>query len=354
MIRAVAMLVLALTLAAGTWLAMRPGPAPEPREPIPVAVDFIARYVDEHGRIADTANGGISHSEGQGYGLLMAEAAGDRVVFDRILDWTVTHLGVREDGLFSWRWDPAANAITDPNNATDGEILIAWALMRADDRWSVAAYRSRAERILDAVEAGLVRETATGPVILPGATGFEHSDRIVVNPSYWVFPAMRRFAAEGRTIWDEIADTGYKLTAENGFGRYSLLPDWMQITSDGGVAPAAGWPPEFSYNAVRIPLHICWDRLTSTRRPPETGALEGYALLWAAHPAGSFDKWNVKSDEPSGGAAPQGFTDIANLTGACARQSVSQRTASIEAGTAYYSAALTGLVALALQDGERP
>ena len=45
---------------------------------------FKARYMAPEGRIVDTGNGGISHSEGQGYGMLLAEAAGDRAAFDRL------------------------------------------------------------------------------------------------------------------------------------------------------------------------------------------------------------------------------------------------------------------------------
>jgi endoglucanase len=53
--------------------------------------------VTEAGRVVDTAKGLISHSEGQGYGLLLAVAAGDRSTFDRIWGWTRANLAVRKD-----------------------------------------------------------------------------------------------------------------------------------------------------------------------------------------------------------------------------------------------------------------
>ena len=49
---------------------------------------FKARFMDASGRIVDNGNGGISHSEGQGYGLLFAVGANDRDGFDRLLRWT--------------------------------------------------------------------------------------------------------------------------------------------------------------------------------------------------------------------------------------------------------------------------
>ncbi|MEG9529489.1 MAG: glycosyl hydrolase family 8, partial [Hyphomicrobiales bacterium] len=39
---------------------------------------YRSRFITDQGRVVDTANGQISHSEGQGYGMLLAVAAGDR------------------------------------------------------------------------------------------------------------------------------------------------------------------------------------------------------------------------------------------------------------------------------------
>jgi endoglucanase len=57
-------------------------------------------FLASDGRIVDTGNGGISHSEGQGYGLLVAEAAGDRASFDRLWHWTDAHLSRQDVRLF--------------------------------------------------------------------------------------------------------------------------------------------------------------------------------------------------------------------------------------------------------------
>src|ERR1041385_3970391 len=65
------------------------------------------RFVTDQGRVIDTRNRGISHTEGQGWGMLFAETAGDRVSFDRIWNWTQSKLQRRDTALFAWRWDPA-------------------------------------------------------------------------------------------------------------------------------------------------------------------------------------------------------------------------------------------------------
>ncbi|MEQ4600202.1 MAG: glycosyl hydrolase family 8, partial [Methylobacteriaceae bacterium] len=84
---------------------------------------YRSRFITEQGRIVDTANGLISHSEGQGYGMLLAVAAGDRPTFERIWGWTRANLMVRSDELLAWRWAPDHRpAVSDMNNATDGDI----------------------------------------------------------------------------------------------------------------------------------------------------------------------------------------------------------------------------------------
>ena len=95
---------------------------------------YKARFVTEEGRVVDTGNGLISHSEGQGYGLVLAVAANDRDAFERIWGWTRANLLVRGDELLAWRWEPNARpAVADMNNATDGDLLVAWALAEAGE-----------------------------------------------------------------------------------------------------------------------------------------------------------------------------------------------------------------------------
>jgi hypothetical protein len=67
---------------------------------------FTSRYLSAEGRIIDTANDGISHSEGQGYGMFFAAHFGDRRRFDLIWEWTQANLSRPQDSLFMWRFDP--------------------------------------------------------------------------------------------------------------------------------------------------------------------------------------------------------------------------------------------------------
>ena len=70
---------------------------------------YKAKFLDPGGRIIDDANGNISHSEGQGYGLLLAVLAGNAADFELIWSFTRTELLLRSDGLAAWKWNPPQN-----------------------------------------------------------------------------------------------------------------------------------------------------------------------------------------------------------------------------------------------------
>jgi len=49
---------------------------------------FKTRFISAEGRVIDTGNGHISHSEGQGVGMLLAVAHDDQTTFENI---TINH-----------------------------------------------------------------------------------------------------------------------------------------------------------------------------------------------------------------------------------------------------------------------
>ncbi|MCW2285477.1 endoglucanase [Rhodoblastus acidophilus] len=222
---------------------------------------YKARFISESGRVMDSANGGISHSEGQGYGMLFAVAADDRAAFDRIWGWTRANLMVRDDQLLAWRWEPNARpAVADMNDASDGDILVAWALVEAAERWNDLSYRIAARRV--AVEVGrklLLLGGKDGPLLLPAVAGFSKEDRAdgpIVNLSYWVFPAFARLPRAAPEVdWAGLTQSGLALLRASKFGAAGLPADWQSFV-DGVPAPAKGFAPAFSYDAIRIPLYM--------------------------------------------------------------------------------------------------
>ncbi|SDH11057.1 glycosyl hydrolase family 8 [Pelagibacterium luteolum] len=216
-------------------------------------------FVSAEGRVIDTANGNISHSEGQGYGLLLAYLANDRATFERIWSFTRTELMIRDDGLSAWMWSPDATpSVTDINNASDGDLLIAYALARAGEGWDDAEKLLQAGSIARTLAQSAIFEHDGASLISPGVIGFSAEDRPdgpVVNPSYWVFEA---FPLLDRLVpnlgWAEVGAGGLdlidRLTADG-----AIPADWMALAGDEAI-PAEGFPPEFGYNNIRIPLYL--------------------------------------------------------------------------------------------------
>lgn len=222
---------------------------------------YVDAYVSEEGRVIDTANNNISHSESQGYGLVLSVLADDRAAFERIWSFTNSELLVRDDGLAGWRWDPDATPhLTDPNNATDGDMLIAYGLALAGDAWSEPSYTEAARSIVTAVGDGMVVEADGMPALLPGAAGFEQrpdGTGPILNPSYWIFETFPVFAElDPGTDWNAISETGIELIRRARITKSGLPPDWLVLGEDGAVRPAPDLPVEFGYNGIRIPLYL--------------------------------------------------------------------------------------------------
>jgi endoglucanase len=320
--------------------------------------EFRRRFVAADGRVVDTGNGGCSHSEGQGYGLMFAVGFDDPDSFEVILRWTERHLRRPYDALHAWRYLPgAACPVSDWNNATDGDLFIAAALLRAARRWNRPDYLRAASAIGRDILALLVREVGGRTVLLPGATGFEASDSVTVNPSYYAFPILAELAEiVPSPVWDRVISDGFRLIEEGRFGTWQLPPDWLRVArADGSLQPHPHWPARFSYDAIRVPLNLAWGRM------PLGAAGAAFRSWVAARPV--QPAWvDLRTNADAGYAASPGMTAIARLAAAADDPRGRVETVAwqpIHAAPDYYSASLTLLARLAWQEsrpgaGPRP
>ena len=236
---------------------------------------FARHFLSPEGRVVDAANGGITHSEGQGWAMLFALRAGDRTRFERIADWTRGNLRHASHGLHAWRGTGEGSG--DPNNATDGDLFIATALILAGEQWGRTDWRASGLATAQDILRMLPRRAGGRLVLLPGLQGFERAGEVVVNPSYYAFPMLRVLArALPDPLWLDLATDGLALLRDSCFGVHGLPADWVAVSqADGRVTPAEGWPARFSYDAVRVPLWLSWAGLVD-----EPG-LRGPAAYWA-------------------------------------------------------------------------
>lgn len=219
-----------------------------------------ARFLSPDGRIIDSLQGGVSHSEGQGYGLLLAQAQGDRVAFEAIEAWTRSNLLVRDDPLMAWRWRPGVGVDgSDWHTATDGDLFRAWALHRAAVFSTWDGHDATAAGIAHALAAiCLAPDPRAGnePVLLPSAETPAIPGQLLFNPSYIMPRALQELGqAHGATDLIRAADHGETLLGELAEG--GLVPDWALLTPDGFAMPGDR-SANAGYDAIRVPLYLAW------------------------------------------------------------------------------------------------
>ena len=271
---------------------------------------FKSRFVTAEGRVVDTANNNVSHTEGQGYGMLLAVANDDRATFDRLWQWTDSQLRNPQNDLFYWRYTPGtADPVADKNNAADGDVLLAWALQRAAQKWQVESYQQASDRIQRAIIKLDVVNFGGHTVLLPGVQGFNKTSYVVLNPSYFLFQAWHEFGERSHLrVWENLIDSGFTLLGKLSFGKSGLPLDWVALNADGSVAPATGYSNRFSYDAIRVPLNIWW-------YDPHSLALAPFQRVWQGYGRMLTPAWfDVLSNTPAPYHLDGGLLAVRDLT----------------------------------------
>ena len=248
---------------------------------------YKTNFISQDGRVVDYYQGLISHSEGQGYGMNLSVKFGDRPTFEKIWQWTKNNLQVRADHLSAWQWGQRPNrewSIIDYNNATDGDILIAYALLKADEKWHDKDYKASALKIIQDIRTHLSITWHERTFLLPGYSGFDKENGFVVNPSHVILPAFRAFAKEDqKTFWEKIYNDGLFLLERSCFGAFCLPADWMFVT-DGKISVYAGRDPYYGSDAIRILLHLSSEKTLpypkGIRKILDIYQKTGYLPLW--------------------------------------------------------------------------
>ncbi|MDD1779826.1 glycosyl hydrolase family 8 [Enterovibrio sp. ZSDZ35] len=300
---------------------------------------FKQSFVTSEGRVVDTANKRISHSEGQGYGMLMAVHYEDKAMFSKLWSWTERHLQREVDSLFSWKWQPQKPHIPDKNNASDGDVLIAWALMRAHSQWPRLGYNAKAKNIVRDLQTSHMRRVNGETVLLPGTHGFSFGDRTIVNPGYWVYPALASFSKYDK-VWNALSDSGLSILSKNLYGDAKLTPDWLQYSAK-GWQPANSFPSQFSYSNYRIPLYMVWGNKSHPLNRNFTRWIGKDNAAWI----------DVISGEKANYPPPAGARAIAQLVAmANGTRSVDQGISITPQGKDYYSDSLVLLSHMAYKE----
>ena len=253
------------------------------------AAGFLSTYVRPDGRVVRLDQHRDTVSEGQAYGMLLAEALGDYGVLARIWKWTREHLQL-SNRLFAFHASAAGNLIS-PEPASDADVLIAWALLRYRGP-GAATWHLEGHRIADAILAHEVVSGPGGTLVLtagPWATGPPAS----LNPSYWSLPAFEGLAQlTGNSQWERIAAGAVSLTRTLTEDGRLLPPDWAVLSPSGpdatvrpepapsGSVPQAQYGPDAQRTVVWF-ANSCDPRARAL-------AARWWLLLRAPHRARAF------------------------------------------------------------------
>jgi endoglucanase len=221
--------------------------------PQQAASRFLETYARPDGRVVRLDQGKDTVSEGQAYGMLLAEVTGDTTRFKQIWRWTREHLQL-SNYLFAFHAN-AKGQVISREPASDADLLIAWALLRFSGP-DAAAFHRDGNQVADAI---LAHEVITGqdgiPVLTAGpwATG----QTATIDPSYWSLAAFSGLAQlTGNPVWLRLESGAVTLVRDITRGGRQLPPDWAQLQpgdapqpepSPNGDAPV----PQYGLDAQR-------------------------------------------------------------------------------------------------------
>lgn len=210
-------------------------------------------------------------SEGQGYGLLIAAmmAGHDpeaQAVFDRLYRYSRAHPSRITPALMAWAQDEGCRDIDGANAATDGDLDIAYALLRADRQWGSAGaidYAAEARTIIAALMDATIHPADTillGDWAAPGQRWYAGTRTSDFMPGH--FDAFAWFAGEPR--WRAVTDRAYAIV-DRLQTRHApdtgLLPDFVVDAADDPMPAPADWlegphDGHYSWNACRTPWRL--------------------------------------------------------------------------------------------------
>lgn len=206
-------------------------------------------------------------SEAQGYGMLISveaaeEGLASKSQFNHLYHYYLSH----RDGssqLMSWRQIISGQKETSQkSNETDGDLYIAYALIRAANLWNDEEYKKQAKRLLADILA--YNYNSTQEVLTVGNWATKDSKYYNLVRTSDVLPEQFSsfYELSGDERWLTIKDNMLdKLTLVSQKVKTGLVPDFIWLEDDNvKIASSNDVANEFdgsySYNACRLPYNL--------------------------------------------------------------------------------------------------
>ena len=203
-------------------------------------------------------------SEGIAYGMMIAVAMDDRMLFDEL--WKYSQQYLNGNQLMHWYINAAGTQVLGTGGATDSDEDMAWALVMADRQWGGQGslddtYLNLAKRQIQAIWDHEI-DHSQGDFLLAGD---EWGGNIIFNPSYFTPNEYRVFGeVSGNAAgWNRVIDTGYQILAaslnqQSGNQSNGLVPAWCDKDGKPKV-PYDNGPTNYQYDSARVPFRIGLD-----------------------------------------------------------------------------------------------
>jgi endoglucanase len=221
--------------------------------------EYKERFLLEDGRIIDKKNCDITHSEAIGYSMYLALKNKDLKSFKKIYHWYKKNLLKNSFGLISWKWGQDKSGkwhILDNNNATDGDLWIAYDNLLAYEITQNEKYKKEALVLMNSIKKNLFLKNKAKIYLLPAHYGYENKKSFEINLSYYLFFIFDKFfKIDHDIVWKQLKEDGISLLLEARFTPLKLHSDWIKIDKKSAKISLSK-NNLFGYDAIRIPLNI--------------------------------------------------------------------------------------------------
>jgi endoglucanase len=187
-------------------------------------------------------------SEGLGYGLLLSVYNNDKATFDGI--WKFTKRNLNQYGLIPWLFN-TNNQVLDSNNATDGDVDAAFALIVAFKKgWG---YEQDAKNIINAMMTHIINP---GDFVLE--RGRANNPKNIVITDYFPPGYFQVFATfTGDNKWIQARDANYTIV-KKGLDKPDVVLAPQVTDTEGNISTSNG-SPDYNSDSARGPWRLAMD-----------------------------------------------------------------------------------------------
>lgn len=231
--------------------------------------EYKSLFIAQDGRVIDRANANITHSESIGYAMYLAIQNSDFKSFSKIHTWYENNLKKNKFGLISWKWGKDISGswhVLDANNATDGDLWIAYDNILMYEITKNEIYRSEAMELMKNIKKHLVIKQAGSLYLLPGKFGFITKNSLEINLSYYLFFIFDKFKEYDKDeLWGKLKEDGINLLYKSRFTSLQLNADWISIdkyTQRISLSKNSA----FGFDAIRIPFNVLKSKIKDKKK----------------------------------------------------------------------------------------